>query len=82
MALASRLATPHFWRDERLPSVEARNVRAGQGVCYGRHFHETVAIGTIVSGACIHSTESRQHRLEALASAAPLPCWRGPACNG
>jgi AraC-like DNA-binding protein len=34
-------------------------------VCYGRHFHETVAIGTIVSGACIHSTESREHRLEA-----------------
>jgi AraC-like DNA-binding protein len=65
MALASRLATPHFWRDECLPSIEARRVLAGQGVCYGRHFHETVAIGTIVSGACLHTTERQQHRLQA-----------------
>lgn len=65
MTPASRLATPRFWRDEGLPSVEARHVPAGRGVRYGRHFHETVAIGAIVSGACIHSTESRQHRLEA-----------------
>lgn len=64
MARSSRLATPHFWRDERLPSVEARRVQAGQGVCYGRHFHETVVIGSIVGGACTHTTERRQHRLE------------------
>lgn len=65
MARSNRASAPEFWRDERLPFVEVRSVSAGQGICYGKHFHETVAIGTIVEGACIYSRGSHQHELVA-----------------
>ncbi|WP_349742168.1 helix-turn-helix transcriptional regulator [Roseateles cavernae] len=60
-----QLATAEFWRDERLPRVEMRSVRAGHGICYARHFHDTVTIGAIVQGACLHSTEQHKHALTA-----------------
>lgn len=65
MARSSRAAAPEFWRDERLPFVEVRSVSAGQGICYGKHFHDTVTIGAIIDGACVYSTGSRQHELVA-----------------
>ncbi|MGH8412096.1 MAG: AraC family transcriptional regulator, partial [Pseudomonas sp.] len=31
---------PSFWRDERLPFIEARTIADGRKVCYTRHAHE------------------------------------------
>jgi len=43
---------PMFWRDKALPFIEARSVRDGRKVCYGRHSHETFSIGLISAGRC------------------------------
>jgi AraC-like DNA-binding protein len=43
---------PVFWRDAALPFIEARSVRDGRKVCYGRHWHETFSIGLISGGRC------------------------------
>lgn len=41
-----------FWRDKALPFIEARSVRDGRKVCYGKHCHETFSIGLISRGRC------------------------------
>lgn len=41
---------PQFWRDERLPFVEARAVEDGRKLCYALHSHEFFCIGTITAG--------------------------------
>lgn len=43
---------PMFWRDKALPFIEARSVRDGRKVCYGKHCHETFSIGLISQGRC------------------------------
>ncbi|WP_164021611.1 AraC family transcriptional regulator [Pyxidicoccus trucidator] len=43
-------AVSRFWRDDRLPFIEAREVHDGRKVCYARHFHETFSIGVITGG--------------------------------
>ncbi|RKH04834.1 AraC family transcriptional regulator [Corallococcus sp. CA053C] len=43
-------AVSRFWRDERLPFIEAREVQDGRKVCYARHFHETFSVGVISGG--------------------------------
>lgn len=43
-------STPFFWRDERLPFIEARSVQDGRKVCYARHSHEIFSIGAITCG--------------------------------
>lgn len=43
-------AVSHFWRDDGLPFIEAREVPDGRKVCYARHFHETFSIGVITGG--------------------------------
>ncbi|MGO1069421.1 helix-turn-helix domain-containing protein [Lysobacter sp. CA199] len=50
--MPSRITAPvsTFWRDARLPFVEAREVRDGRRVCYDKHTHETYSIGAITGG--------------------------------
>ena len=43
-------AVSRFWRDERLPFIEAREVQDGRKACYARHFHETFSVGVISGG--------------------------------
>lgn len=43
-------ATPLFWRDDRLPFIEARFVADGRTVCYSPHSHDTFSIGAITGG--------------------------------
>ena len=55
----SERGDPVFWRDEALPFIEARSVRDGRKVCYGRHWHETFSIGLISGGRCNYLNGSR-----------------------
>ena len=41
---------PRFWRDERLPFIEARTIADGRKVTYTRHAHEHFSIGAITRG--------------------------------
>ena len=41
---------PLFWRDERLPFIEARTIADGRKVTYTRHAHEHFSIGAITTG--------------------------------
>ncbi|WP_219273079.1 MULTISPECIES: helix-turn-helix domain-containing protein [Pseudomonas] len=45
---------PSFWRDERLPFIEARTIADGRKVCYTRHAHEHFSIGAITSGQSLY----------------------------
>jgi len=48
LAHLSRL--PRFWRDERLPFIEARTIADGRKVTYSRHAHEHFSIGVVTTG--------------------------------
>lgn len=50
---------PMFWRDAALPFIEARSVRDGRQVCYGKHWHETFSIGLISRGRCKYINRSK-----------------------
>lgn len=50
-------ATPFFWRDERLPFIEARAVEDGRKFCYARHSHEVFSIGAITAGTSTYLHE-------------------------
>lgn len=41
---------PRFWRDERLPFIEARTIDDGRKVTYTRHAHEHFSIGAVTTG--------------------------------
>ncbi len=41
---------PQFWRDDRLPFVEARAIEDGRKLCYALHSHEFFSIGAITAG--------------------------------
>lgn len=43
---------PRFWRDARLPFIEARSVSDGRQVCYAAHAHACFSIGAITAGGC------------------------------
>ena len=45
---------PRFWRDDALPFIEARSVRDGRNVRYGKHAHETFSIGIVTNGRCTY----------------------------
>ncbi|WP_447884728.1 AraC family transcriptional regulator [Serratia fonticola] len=51
---------PQFWRDERLPFVEARAVEDGRKLCYALHSHEFFCIGTITAGTSTY-VNGEQH---------------------
>lgn len=50
-------ATPFFWRDERLPFIEARSVEDGRTLCYARHSHDVFSIGAITAGTSTYLHE-------------------------
>lgn len=56
---ANPSATPSFWRDPALPFVEARAVRDGRRISYGRHWHDTVSVGAILGGRSTYLNGSR-----------------------
>lgn len=43
-------SAPQFWRDDRLPFVEARAIEDGRKLCYALHSHEFFSIGAITAG--------------------------------
>jgi len=49
-SLAHLSRSPRFWRDERLPFVEARTIADGRKVTYSRHAHEHFSIGVVTTG--------------------------------
>ena len=49
-SLAHPSHSPRFWRDERLPFIEARTIADGRKVTYTRHAHEHFSIGVVTTG--------------------------------
>ncbi|WP_338567530.1 AraC family transcriptional regulator [Pseudomonas canadensis] len=49
-SLAHPSRSPRFWRDERLPFIEARTIADGRKVTYSRHAHEHFSIGVVTTG--------------------------------
>ncbi|QGT81767.1 AraC family transcriptional regulator [Pseudomonas coronafaciens] len=56
---------PFFWRDERLPFIEARSVEDGRKVCYAPHSHEFFSIGAIIAGQSTYLHEKTSRRVMA-----------------
>ncbi|MCP3145177.1 AraC family transcriptional regulator [Pyxidicoccus xibeiensis] len=52
-----------FWRDDRLPFIEAREVHDGRKVCYAKHFHETFSIGVITGGQSTYLNQTARRRV-------------------
>lgn len=58
-------AAPRFWRDERLPFIEARTIADGRKVCYALHAHEHFSIGAITAGQSLYIHGSETFRIRA-----------------
>ena len=58
-------AVSRFWRDDRLPFIEAREVHDGRKVCYARHFHETFSIGVITGGRSTYLNQAARRQVGA-----------------
>ena len=46
-----------FWRDSRLPFIEARIVSDGREVHYDKHSHDVFSVGAITSGCSVYWSE-------------------------
>ena len=57
--------TPRFWRDERLPFIEARSIADGRKVTYTRHAHEHFSIGAITTGCSYYHYGARTFEISA-----------------
>ena len=55
---------PFFWRDDRLPFIEARSVGDGRKLCYSRHSHEVFPIGAITAGQSTYLHEKTRQRVQ------------------
>ena len=55
---------PFFWRDDRLPFIEARSVGDGRKLCYSRHSHEVFSIGAITAGQSTYLHEKTSQRVQ------------------
>lgn len=64
-AQLSPSAAPFFWRDDRLPFIEARSVGDGRKLCYSRHSHEVFSIGAITAGQSTYLHEKTRQRVRA-----------------
>jgi AraC-like DNA-binding protein len=64
-AAAKEAACPQFWRDERLPFIEARSIQDGRQIGYGRHAHETFSIGAVTGGRSTYLNGRSQERIGA-----------------
>jgi AraC-like DNA-binding protein len=56
---------PRFWRDDTLPFIEARSIHDGRNVRYGKHAHETFAIGIVANGRCTYLNGKTRERIGA-----------------
>lgn len=56
---------PLFWRDDRLPHVELRQVGDGRQVCYAPHSHTQWSIGAITSGESTFQYRHAHYRVRA-----------------
>ena len=67
MAQLKKLAdsVPRFWRDDRLPFIEARYLADGRSACYDRHAHQTFSIGAIITGESSFVIDNEEHRVQA-----------------
>lgn len=64
-SLLNTSATPFFWRDDRLPFIEARAVGDGRKLCYSRHSHDVFSIGAITAGTSTYLHEKTSQTLTA-----------------
>ena len=64
-AQLSPSAAPFFWRDDRLPFIEARSVGDGRKLCYSRHSHEVFSIGAITAGQSTYLHEKTCQQVQA-----------------
>jgi len=64
-AQLSPSTAPFFWRDDRLPFIEARSVGDGRKLCYSRHSHEVFSIGAITAGQSTYLHEKTRQRVQA-----------------
>lgn len=55
--------TPVFWRDSRLPFIEARSIEDGRKACYSRHSHDVFSIGAITSGQSTYLHEKTRQTI-------------------
>jgi len=60
----SDCTAPFFWRDDRLPFIEARSVGDGRKLCYARHSHEVFSIGAITAGQSTYLHEKTSQRVQ------------------
>lgn len=54
-----------FWRDPALPFLEARTVRDGREVCYGKHTHDTFSVGIVTRGRSTYLNRRSRQRVGA-----------------
>ncbi|HEY0339537.1 MAG TPA: AraC family transcriptional regulator [Steroidobacteraceae bacterium] len=71
---------PKFWRDERLPFIEARSIHDARGVSYAKHAHETFSIGIVINGRCTYLNGKTRQRIGAGAVVVMNP-GDAHACN-
>ncbi|KEF32638.1 Transcriptional regulator, AraC family [Marinobacter nitratireducens] len=55
------VAKPVFWRDDRIPHVELRQVSDGRKVCYAPHSHTQWSIGAITGGESTFQYRDNQY---------------------
>ncbi|PVZ87075.1 AraC family transcriptional regulator [Serratia sp. S1B] len=55
---------PQFWRDERLPFVEARAIEDGRRMHYALHSHEFFSIGAITAGHSHYLNGDQQQQVK------------------
>ena len=56
---------PRFWRDSRLPFIEARSIENSQKLAYDEHSHDTFSIGAITRGTNFYQNSSVQYKVNA-----------------
>lgn len=56
---------PQFWRDQRLPFVEARAIEDGRKLCYSLHSHAFFSIGAITAGSSTYINGTQHLQVKA-----------------
>ena len=57
------METLKFWRDSKLPFIEARIVSDGREVHYDKHSHDAFSVGAITSGRSMYWTEQQTQEI-------------------
>ncbi|MDE2427537.1 MAG: AraC family transcriptional regulator [Burkholderiales bacterium] len=58
-------SVPQFWRDSRLPCIEARYLADGRQASYGKHAHQTFSIGAVMAGESSFVIDDACHHVAA-----------------